>query len=105
MTQSDPTGMHEWHSSDYVKDWIGDYTSDERRASLRKIAQLIPFDPDEDIRVLDICGGWGPVTEVVLEAFPKAQVLLHDFSEPMLQEASQHLARHSDAVSYVRGDL
>jgi predicted O-methyltransferase YrrM len=97
--------MHEWHSGDYVKSWIGDYTNDERRATLRRIAYHIPHDPDDAIRVLDICGGWGPVTEVVLEAFPKAQVVLHDFSDPMLKEAGERLARYGNAVSFVRGDL
>jgi tRNA (cmo5U34)-methyltransferase len=105
MTQSDPTGMHEWHSGEYVKEWIGSYTSDERKEALRRIPRLILHDPDEPIRVLDICGGWGPVTEVVLEAFPKARIVLHDFSEPMLEQARDHLAEYGDAISFHRGDL
>ena len=105
MTQSDPTGMHEWHSPAYVRDWIGGYTSEERPASLRRIAHLIPFDPDEAIRVLDVGGGWGPVTSVVIEAFPRARVVLHDFSEPMLEEARTRLTAHNDSISFYRGDL
>lgn len=97
--------MHDWHSSAYVQDWIGVYEDIERKASLHRIANLIPFDPDEPIRVLDIGGGWGPVTSAVLEAFPKAQVMLHDFSEPMLSEARNRLAQYADDVSYVQSDL
>ena len=105
MTQSDPTGMHEWHSASYIQEWIGSYTSDTRKAALRRIAHHIPFDPDEAIRVLDIGGGWGPVTAVVLEAFPHARVVLHDFSEPMLEEARGRLASYGDQVAYYQGDL
>lgn len=105
MTQSDPTGMHEWHSAEYVDEWIGTYTNDDRRASLRRVAQLIPFDPDDAIRVLDIGGGWGPVTSAVLEAFPNARVVLHDFSKPMLQQAQTRLASYGDAISFHVGDL
>ncbi len=105
MTQSDPTGMHEWHSGEYVKEWIGSYTNEDRTASLRRIVHLIPFDPDRPISVLDIGGGWGPISALVLEAFPNARVTLHDFSEPMLQEARANLAEHANAMSYYRGDL
>jgi tRNA (cmo5U34)-methyltransferase len=103
--QSDPTGMHDWHSQSYVQDWIPTYGGDERTASLRRIAQLIPFDPQEEIRVLDVGGGWGPVSAVVLETFPRAKLVLHDFSEPMLDEAQQRLAGFSQEVRFHRGDL
>jgi tRNA (cmo5U34)-methyltransferase len=42
---------------------------------------------------------------VVLESFPKAQILLHDFSDPMLKQASEHLKGYGDAISFVQGDL
>ncbi len=105
MTQSDPAGMHDWHSSAYVQSWIDAYRDEERVASLRRIANLIPFDPEAPIRVLDIGGGWGPVTRVVLDTFPNAHVVLHDFSEPMLAEARGYLEEYGDTVTYVRSDL
>jgi ubiquinone/menaquinone biosynthesis C-methylase UbiE len=105
VPQSDPTGLHEWHSDSYVEEWIGNWSDPERVKSLRRIAHHIPHDPDRAIRVLDMCGGWGPVTSVVLEAFPKAQVTLHDFSEPMLNQARERLAKHGSAMSFHRGDL
>lgn len=105
MTQSDPRGMHDWHSGAYVHEWIASYEEMDRAASLRRIAHLIPFEPDAAIRVLDIGGGWGPVTEVVLEVFPRARVVLHDFSEPMLDEARRRLSRYGDAVTFYQADL
>jgi len=107
MTTSDPTGMHDWHSDAYVEEWIESYRERdvERLPTLQRIANLIPFDPDDDIRVLDIGGGWGPVTSVVLATFPKARVVLHDFSEAMLDAARKRLSNYSDSVSYVHSDL
>lgn len=105
MTQSDPGGHHDWHSATYVQDWIGVDGRDHERPLLRRIAHLVPFDGDAPIRLLDIGGGWGPVTTMMLEAFPHARVVLHDFSEPMLAEARRRLAQHGDSVSYYLGDL
>ena len=105
MTESDPTGIHNWHSAAYVQDWISVNSERDHGAVLRAIVQHIPFDPEERIRVLDIGGGWGPLTEVILEAFPHARVVLHDFSEPMLMQARARLAAHGDSVTYLRGDL
>jgi len=103
--QADPMGMHDWHSEAYVEEWIGDWDSEERRATLRRIAHLIPRDPDDEFRVLDIGGGWGPVTRVVLEAYPRARVTLQDFSLPMLDEARRRLQERGDAVTFTQSDL
>jgi tRNA (cmo5U34)-methyltransferase len=105
VTQSDPAGVHDWHSASYVGEWIEVNSDGDRSASLRMIAHLVPFDPDEPIHVLDIGGGWGPVTETMLQTFAHAQVVLHDFSEPMLAEARRRLTQHGASVSYHRGDL
>jgi len=95
VTQSDPGGHHDWHSATYVQEWIGINREDEI-ALLRRMAHFVPHDADAPIRILDVGGGWGPVTEVMLDVFPRAQVVLHDFSEPMLAEARRRLVEHGD---------
>jgi tRNA (cmo5U34)-methyltransferase len=45
------------------------------------------------------------VTRTLLESFPRAQVVLHDYSEPMLAEAGRALSEFGNQVSYARGDL
>jgi tRNA (cmo5U34)-methyltransferase len=104
MTQSDPGGHHDWHSTTYVQDWIGVNREDEV-ALLRRMARFVPHEADAPIRILDVGGGWGPVTEVMLDVFPRAHVVLPDFSEPMLAEARRRLVEHGDSVSYYVGDL
>lgn len=103
----EPGGEHEWHSPSYVDDWIeSDVTRDEeRRPMLRRMARLIPAREDEQLRVLDVGGGYGAMTAEVLDQFPGAHVVLHDYSEPMVTKARERLARFGDRVTYVIADM
>ena len=98
---------HDWQSQEYVDYWIGrDVTrDDERREHLLRMAALLPYEPDAEIRVLDVGAGYGAVSQAVLETFPNAHVVLHDFSAPMLEHARQRLARYEDRTSQVMADL
>src|SRR4051794_32010937 len=77
---------HDWHSRDYVSDWIARDLDrhNERQPIIERMIAAIPFAPDSELAVLDVGGGSGVLTEAVLKAFPRAQVTLQDFSQPML---------------------
>ena len=106
MTMSpDPIGLHDWQSEEYVQEWKNNQNDAERAIYMRRLAYLIPRDPDHDLRVLDIGAGYGALSKVILEAYPHASVVVHDFSDPMLTEARTQLDAFSDSVSYVRADL
>ena len=98
---------HDWQSMEYVDYWVGrDVTRDEdRKQHLRRMAALLPYGPDAEIRVLDVGAGYGAVSQAVLETFPKAHVVLHDFSAPMLWHARQRLGGYEDRTSQVMADL
>ena len=98
---------HDWQSQEYVDYWIGrDVTRDEeRKQHLRRMAALLPYGPDAEIRVLDVGAGYGAVSQAVLETFPNAHVVLHDFSGPMLSHARQRLSRYEYRTSQVMADL
>src|SRR5689334_21841138 len=85
---------HNWHSDTYVDEWVNkDRNRDEkRRPLLAKMMSLIPFRPDQAIRVLDVGGGYGAISTAVLDAFPNAKVTLQDYSEVMLERARRHFA-------------
>jgi tRNA (cmo5U34)-methyltransferase len=107
MTSSDPHGHHDWHSQQYVEEWIASATArdPERRAILRRVASLIPRDTDAAIRVLDVGSGYGALSAQVLERFPRADLVCQDFSEPMFAQARERLGRISERISFVPCDL
>src|SRR5207302_9659893 len=84
-----PSMHHDWHSVEYVADWIAhDVARDpERRPRLQQMLAAAPFARDAAIKVLDVGAGYGAVTEEVLKTFPQARVTLQDYSTPMLGEA------------------
>ena len=102
-----PSMHHDWHSTDYVADWIVHDTArdPERRPRLQSMLAMAPFPRDAAIEVLDVGAGYGAVTEEVLKAFPKARVTLQDYSQPMLGAARQRLASHAAQLRYVTADL
>lgn len=104
MTSPDPIGVHDWHSHAYAHEWM-ERQDDDARVYLRHITHLLPFDPDDAIRVLDIGAGYGALSRLILDAFPHSRIVLHDYSEPMLRQARVYLSGASDAVTFVRGDL
>ncbi len=106
-TSSDAHGHHDWHSAEYVDGWIdNDVTRDaERRPMLRQVAELLPFARDAEVRVLDVGGGYGMLTREVLEELPNSRVVLHDFSEPMFDQAHARLGLLVERVEFARADL
>ena len=102
-----PSMHHDWHSTDYVRDWIEhDVARDpERRPRLQEMIETAPFPRDAALEVLDVGAGYGAVTEEVLKVFPKARVMLQDYSRPMLGEAKRRLAGKAAQLRYVTADL
>jgi ubiquinone/menaquinone biosynthesis C-methylase UbiE len=98
---------HDWQSAEYVAEWIRhDAARDpERRPLLQRMLSFAPFPSEAAIEVLDIGGGYGVVSEEVLQAFPAARITLQDYSAPMLDQARQRLAAHSGQLRYVLCDL
>jgi ubiquinone/menaquinone biosynthesis C-methylase UbiE len=98
---------HDWQSTDYVSGWIThDVARDpDRRPLLQQMLSFAPFPRASELDVLDVGGGYGVVTEEVLQAFPAAHVTLQDYSQPMLDQARQRLATRLEQLSFVLCDL
>ncbi len=103
---SEPYELHRWQTREYVDSWFADQ-SEQRTYQLprEKLVSLLPFQPGDIIRVLDIGTGDGALSLEVLGAYPKTQLVCHDFSETMLDRARQQLAQFLEAVAFVKGDL
>ncbi len=111
MPSDNPRGRlsvpHDWHSSDYVAEWIAQDSERDpvRRPRLREMLAGAPFPPAAPLAVLDVGAGYGAVTEELLQLFPAAEVTLQDYSQPMLAEARRRLAAHAAQLRYVVCDL
>ena len=106
-TEGRAVDRHDWHSPGYVDEWIArdEQRDEERRTRLREMISYAPHPANAEIAVLDVGGGYGVVTEEVLRAFPRAEVTLQDYSQPMLDRAKQQLASHRSQIRYAAGDL
>lgn len=98
---------HDWHSQNYVNQWM---TKDRGRTARRqplfqRMIDGVPFAQDAPLRIIDVGGGYGAVSEAMLRAFPQAEVTLQDYSQAMLDQARDYLAAHAARMSYALGDL
>ena len=98
---SDPLGRHDWHSGSYVRAWIG--RDDRDTDDIEAVLSALAIDPPE--RVLDVGGGYGRLTRVVLERFPRSCVVVQDFSVPMLAHGDEYLADLSERYTTANVDL
>jgi ubiquinone/menaquinone biosynthesis C-methylase UbiE len=107
VTRGGLSRPHDWHSREYVSEWIAEDSARDpvRRPRLREMLAAAPFPRDARLAVIDVGGGYGAVTEELLRLFPAAQVTLQDYSQPMLDAARQRLAAHAAQLRYVVCDL
>jgi SAM-dependent methyltransferase len=100
-------GHHDWHSPDYVQEWVADYEARaaDRLPQFELLADLVPHPTPAPLRILDVGAGWGPLTRHLLGRYPEASAVLLDFSAPMLDEARARLAGDAARVTLVAGDL
>jgi 2-polyprenyl-3-methyl-5-hydroxy-6-metoxy-1,4-benzoquinol methylase len=98
---------HDWQQPDYAESWVAknEQRTERRNALLASMLAEAPYAADAPLRVLDVGGGYGFVSQAVLKAFPKANVTLQDFSQPMIEQAQVYLAPHAAQMSYALSDL
>jgi SAM-dependent methyltransferase len=98
---SDPLGRHDWHSAEYVRRWIDRYNAGT--GDLDAILSTLAVEPPA--RVLDVGAGYGRLTRVVLERFPRSRAVIQDFSVPMLARAAEYLVDVGEKYAAVNVDL
>ena len=97
---------HEFHDKDFAVGWAERFSPTSERLALfniilSELQALIP----EDGRVLELGIGPGYLASHLLNAMPSIEYWGIDFSTPMLEIASERLARHSTRVKYIQADL
>lgn len=98
---------HEWHSFDYVRKWILEDISDDggRLPVFTHMFEQSAFGRDTPLRILDVGGGHGVLTDAALVTFPNACVTLLDFSLAMIEQARHRLEPFADRVTFLLADL
>jgi tRNA (cmo5U34)-methyltransferase len=98
---------HAWNEPELAREYVErtDRDANQREDGFKIMIGLLPFDPDEAIRVLDVGTGQGAVAALVLYAFPNATAVGLDVSEPMMQIAGERMARYGERFRYHLGDF
>lgn len=109
MTQPCPSmDRHDWHSEQYVAEWVKRYTAQEdaaRQPHFKLMADLIAVSKEAPLRILDVGAGYGALSKALLERFPRVHVTVQDYSEPMLERARSFLKDFGRRTSYIESDL
>jgi tRNA (cmo5U34)-methyltransferase len=100
-------GDHDWSDEAFVADWIErqEAHSAERRPLFAKMRAVIPKELTDTFRYADLGAGNGVLDELVLERYPKAQAVLIDGSEPMLDHARTRLEPFGGRAQYITADV
>ena len=108
--------MNEATKDSYQQSWQGqeraekyeqraDLVLPKRQEMLSVIVQLIPFEQDQAVQILDLGTGTGVPAQRILQDFPKANVICVDKSAEMMEIGCAKLAEYGDRVRFVQADL
>jgi len=103
---------HRWHSGEYVAQWMrehGEETNVDQAkryfSQLDRIVEVLRKEHGSPRSIMDLGAGWGRLARRLLDEFPNAEVVVHDFSAPMLAAARTELEAYGSRVSYFEADL
>ena len=102
--------MDEHQVQEHFRKQVGDYVGlmsrliPEYEKGQRFLCDLIPFDKEQAINVLDLGSGPGGLSELVLEMYPEAKVHAFDLTEEMLLVCQERLNKYESRVTFQQGD-
>src|SRR5262245_23251300 len=96
-----------WGEKDRVDYFVekSDLIIPNRREQLDFLVDLLPWQWDEPIRVLDLGAGFGAVAEAILHRYYKATVVCVDGSAAMMEHAKPRLQKFGSQVQLLLRDL
>ena len=66
---------------------------------------MVPFDTEDEFRILELGCGTGNFLQYILEKFSKGRCVAFDYSVEILKYAAQKVARYSDRIEFHQRDL
>lgn len=99
--------IHDWNSKNYILDWAKrqDERKVDRRRQFELIADLIPFDSEAPIAILDVGAGYGALTEFLLRRFPNGKAVCQDGSAEMAKLGLARMTSIQERFTYVLSDF
>jgi SAM-dependent methyltransferase len=96
-----------WKSDAAISHWVSTAEDRERRRGdeRRLMAELLPFDRDQQFTFVDLGAGTGAAARVVLDYFPGARAVLADYSFQMMEQGRRELSAFGHRYTYVEFDL
>lgn len=97
------TTPHEWASPEYVRWWAErtDREEERRRPRFELLADVLPFEEDDEFTFCDLGAGYGALTAVLLERFPHARAVCVDGSRAMLDLLRERQGKRSTRIETV----
>ncbi len=98
---------HDWASLEYVSHWAEGQDKKEalRQEPFRILAQTIPNDKGQSIKILDVGAGYGALTQFLLNQFSNATAVCQDGSQEMIKVGHQRMTDYKGRFSYVQSDF
>jgi SAM-dependent methyltransferase len=94
---------HDWDSPNYVAHWAKgqDQKEANRQTAFNLIADTIPYDKAQAIKILDLGAGYGALTKFLLERFPNATAVCQDGSQEMAKLGHERMTDLKGRFEYV----
>jgi SAM-dependent methyltransferase len=98
---------HDWDSPEYVSNWAKgqDEKENQREQAFGLLADTIPYENTQAIKILDLGAGYGALTRFLLERFPKATAVCQDGSEQMAKLGRERMRKLTGRFSYAICDF
>ena len=94
---------HDWDSPEYVANWAESQDQKEanRLQAFSLMADMLPYDEQRAITILDLGAGYGALTKFLLERFPNATAICQDGSQEMAKLGRQRMKDLAGRFEYV----
>jgi tRNA (cmo5U34)-methyltransferase len=96
-----------WKNEGNIKRWAAEASTREakRAEPLRFVAELLPFQEDEEFTIVDLAAGTGMAARFIMDRYPNAKAILADYSSAMMSEGAKVLEPYEGRYRYVEFDL
>jgi tRNA (cmo5U34)-methyltransferase len=107
MTESTDTNAAIWHSGEAVRAWVAEAeANEEKRAAQRRfMADLLPFGEQDAFAFLDLGAGTGAASRAILDAYPRSEAILADYSAEMMRAGERLMQPFAGRYRYVEFDM